>query len=154
MTSSGSRRLPQPSVKVRRALIEPRASGPHDAAREVERLMRLFTLIGGLTGCTAAFAMTIWMNLDWPTLVGGKAIAAIPAFVVPGFELTVLLGALASVAGVVLLCLMLGKRGVMYDPRFSDDRIGVFVPAGSDGAPAIERLFRDAGAVEVRHATA
>jgi pimeloyl-ACP methyl ester carboxylesterase len=46
MTSSGSRRLPQPSVKVRRALIEPRASGPHDAAREVERLMRLFTLIG------------------------------------------------------------------------------------------------------------
>ena len=46
MTTSGARRLPQPSVKVRRALIEPRASGPHDAAREVERLMRLFTLIG------------------------------------------------------------------------------------------------------------
>jgi len=116
--------------------------------------VRLFTLIGGLTGCTAAFAMTIWMNLDWPTLVGGKAIAAIPAFVVPGFELTVLLGALSSVLGVVLLSLLLGKRGVLYDPRFSDDRIGVFVPAGAEGAPALERLFRDAGAVEVRHATA
>ncbi len=116
--------------------------------------VRLFTLVGGLTGCTAAFAMTIWMNLDWPTLVGGKAIAAIPAFVVPGFELTVLLGALSSVLGVVLLSLLLGKRGVLYDPRFSDDRIGVFVSAAAEGAPALERLFRDAGAVEVRHATA
>ena len=116
--------------------------------------VRLFTLIGGLTGCTAAFGMTIWMNLDWPTLVGGKAIAAIPAFVVPGFELTVLLGALSSVLGVVLLSLLLGKRGVLYDPRFSDDRIGVFVPAAAEGAPALERLFRDAGAEEVRHATA
>ena len=46
MTTSGSRRLPQPSAKVRRALIEPRASGPNDANAEVERLMRLFTLIG------------------------------------------------------------------------------------------------------------
>ncbi len=116
--------------------------------------VRLFTLIGGLTGTTAAFTMTIWMNLDWPTVVGGKAIAAIPAFVVPGFELTVLLGALSSVLGVVLLSILLGKRGVLYDPRFSDDRIGVFVPAGPDGVPVLERLFRDAGAVEVRHATA
>ena len=56
--------------------------------------------------------------------------------------------------GVVLLSLLLGKRGVLYDPRFSDDRIGVFVPAAAEGAPAVERLFRDAGAVEVRHATA
>ena len=116
--------------------------------------VRLFTLIGGLTGCTAAFAMTIWMNLDWPTLVGGKAIAAIPAFVVPGFELTVLIGALASVVGVIVLVVMGTRRGVLYDPRFSDDRIGVFVPAAAEGASALERLFRDAGAVEVRHATA
>ena len=116
--------------------------------------VRLFTLIGGLTGCTAAFAMTIWMNLDWPTLVGGKAIAAIPAFVAFMFELTVLIGALASVAGVIILVLMGTRRGVMYDPRFSDDRIGVFVPAGGEVAPGVERLFRDAGAVEVRHAEA
>jgi ActD protein len=114
--------------------------------------VRLFTLIGGLTGTTAATAMTIWMNLDWPTLVGGKAIAAIPAFVAIMFELTVLIGGLASVAGVIILVLMGTRRGVMYDPRFSDDRIGVFVPAAAEGAPAVERLFRDAGAVEVRHA--
>jgi len=115
--------------------------------------VRLFTLIGGLSGCTAGFTMTIWMNLDWPVLVGGKAIAAVPAFVAIGFELTVLIGALLTVAGVALLVIILEKRGVMYDPRFTDDRIGVFVPAGSDKAGEVERLFRDAGAVEVRHAT-
>jgi hypothetical protein len=116
--------------------------------------VRLFTLIGGLTGCTAGFTMTIWMNLDWPVLVGGKAIAAIPAFVAIGFEVTILIGALASVLGVVLLIVLFGKRGVMYDPRFSDDRIGVFVPAAGEKAPMLEQLFRDAGAIEVRHATA
>jgi hypothetical protein len=114
--------------------------------------VRLFTLIGGLTGCAAGFTMTIWMNLDWPLLVGGKAFASVPAFVPIGFELTVLIGALATVFGVALLVVLLGKRGVMYDPRFSDDRIGVFVPAASDKAPTLEQLFRDAGAVEVRYA--
>ena len=34
--------------------------------------VRLFTLIGGLTGCAAGFGMQIWMARDWPVLVGGK----------------------------------------------------------------------------------
>ncbi len=46
MTSSGSRKLPQASAKVRAALLERRAMGAHDVATEVERLMRVFTLIG------------------------------------------------------------------------------------------------------------
>ena len=114
--------------------------------------VRLFTLIGGLTGTTAGATMTIWMNLDWPTLVGGKAIAAIPAFVVIMFELTILIGALSSVAGVIILATLLRKKGVVYDERFSDDRIGVFVPAKGDDVRKFEQLFRNAGAVEVRHA--
>ena len=116
--------------------------------------VRLFTLVGGLTGCTAGFAMTIWMNLDWPLLVGGKPMASVPAFVVLGFELTVLLGALSSVFGVALLSVLLGNRGAAYHPRFSDDRIGIFVPAAGDQARAVEALVRTAGAVEVTHAGA
>ena len=46
MTSSGSRKLPQASAKVRAALLERRAMGAHDVETEVARLMRLFTLIG------------------------------------------------------------------------------------------------------------
>jgi pimeloyl-ACP methyl ester carboxylesterase len=46
MTSSGSRKLPQASAKVRAALLERRALGAHDVETEVARLARLLTLIG------------------------------------------------------------------------------------------------------------
>lgn len=116
--------------------------------------VRLFTLIGGLTGTTAAFSMQIWMNRDWPLVVGGKEIVAIPAFIVIGFELTVLIGALASLFGVAFLSYLMRNKNVIYDGRFSDDRIGVFVPAAGDAARQLETMFRDAGAVEVTHASA
>ena len=116
--------------------------------------VRLFTLIGGLTGCAAGFGMTIWMSLDWPLLVGGKTIASVPPYVVIAFELTILLGALSTVGAVALLTVLMGKRGIAYDPSYSDDRIGVFVPAGTDQVRPVEQLLRTAGAVEVRHEAA
>ncbi|MFL5401462.1 MAG: DUF3341 domain-containing protein [Gemmatimonadales bacterium] len=115
--------------------------------------VRLFTLIGGLTGCTAGFAMTIWMSYDWPVVVGGKAIASIPPYVVIAFELTILLGALSTVAAVAVFSILMGKPGVAYDPRFSDDRIGIFVPVPSDQATRVEQLLRSSGAVEVLRET-
>jgi len=113
--------------------------------------VRLFTLIGGLSGCTAGFAMTIWMSYDWPVLIGGKPIASIPPYVVIAFELTILLGALSTVAAVGLFSVLMGKPGAPYDPRFSDDQIGIFVPAPFDQTGRVEQLLRSAGAVEVRH---
>jgi hypothetical protein len=113
--------------------------------------VRLFTLIGGLTGCAAGFGMTIWMSYDWPVVVGGKPIASIPPYVVIAFELTILMGALVTVAAVAFFSVVMGKRGVAYDPRFSDDQVGIFVPADSDQIASVETLLRNAGAVEVRH---
>jgi hypothetical protein len=40
---------------------------------------------------------------------------------------------------------------VAYDPKFSDDRIGIFVPAPADQAQQVEELLRSAGAAEVRY---
>lgn len=111
--------------------------------------VRLFTLIGGLVGCAAGFGMTIWMSLDWPLLVGGKPIAPIPPYVVLGFELTILIGALSTVAGMVLLSVLQAPRGRPFDPRFSDDRIGIFVPCDPHGASAVEAMCRQCGSVEV-----
>jgi hypothetical protein len=116
--------------------------------------VRLFTLIGGLTGCAAGFGMTIWMSYDWPVVVGGKTIASIPPYVVIGFELTILLGALSTVVAVALFSILMGKRGVAYDPRFSDDQIGIFVPAPPEQITPVENLLRSAGAVEVRREAA
>jgi hypothetical protein len=116
--------------------------------------VRLFTLIGGLTGCAAGFGMTIWMSYDWPVVVGGKPIASIPPYVVIAFELTILLGALSTVAAVALFSVLMGKRGIAYDPRFSDDQVGIFVPADAEHLASVETLLRNAGAVEVRHEAA
>jgi hypothetical protein len=115
--------------------------------------VRLFTLIGGLTGCAAGFAMTIWMSNDWPVLVGGKPIASIPPYVVIAFELTILLGALSTVLGMVLLSLSRPTRGFMYDPKFSDDQVGVFVPCAPNQAANVEAMLTRAGSVEVRRET-
>ena len=116
--------------------------------------VRLFTLIGGLTGCAAGFGMTLWMSHDWPLIVGGKPIGAIPPYVVIAFELTILLGALSTVAAVALFSIFQGRRGMPFDPSFTDDRIGIFVPSGSDQRGAVEQVLRSAGAVEVRHEAA
>ena len=113
--------------------------------------VRMFTLVGGLTGCAAGFGMTLWMSYDWPVLVGGKPIGAIPPYVVIAFELTILLGALSTVGAVALLSVLQGKRGAAFDPSYTDDKIGIFVPAGTDQRGAVEQLLRTAGAVEVRY---
>jgi hypothetical protein len=111
--------------------------------------VRLFTLIGGLTGCTAGFAMTIWMSRDWPLLVGGKPFDAVPPYVVLAFELTILYGALATVAGVIILSLVKSLRGRPYHPSFSDDRIGLFVPCGPEQAPGVRDMLVNAGSEEI-----
>ena len=140
-----------------RNLVVYSASPNHEIEEALDQSVspvRLITLIGGLTGCAAGFGMTIWMSLDWPVVVGGKPIASIPPYVVIAFELTILLGALSTVAAVALFSVLMGKRGIAYDPKFSDDQIGVFVPAGRDQLATVEQLLRSAGAVEVRHEAA
>lgn len=113
--------------------------------------VRLFTLVGGVTGCAAGFAMTIWMSNNWPVLVGGKPIATPVPYIPIAFELTILLGALATVSGMVLMS-VLRRRPAPYRERFTDDQIGVFVPCRAEQAADIEGLFRRAGSVEVSHA--
>jgi hypothetical protein len=140
-----------------RDLVVYTSSPNHEIEEALEHKVspvRLFTLVGGLTGCAAGFGMTIWMSYDWPTLVGGKTIGSIPPYVVIAFELTILLGALSTVAAVALFSVLMGKRGVAFDPRFTDDMIGIFVPTRPEQVKPTEDLLRTAGAVEVRHEAA
>lgn len=125
-----------------------------EALAQPKSWVRMFTLVGGLTGCAAGFGMTLWMSYDWPLLVGGKPIGAIPPYVVLAFELTILFGSLFTVAGMILLSVMRSLKGRPYHPRFSDDRIGIFAPCGAQEAESIVRLMRDAGSVEVQHEAA
>ena len=111
--------------------------------------VRAFTLVGGLTGCTAGFAMTIWMSRDWPLLVGGKSIAAIPPYVVLAFELTILYGAMFTVLGMIVLSAMKSLKGRPFKPEFSDDRIGIFVPCTREARGEVRKLLEAVGPEEV-----
>ena len=112
--------------------------------------VRLFTLIGGLLGCASGFALPIYTVLEWPLITGGKPLISIPPFVVIAFELTILLGAIASVIGFLLLAgLPRLKKPVLDDPRFTNDRFGVLVSCADEQAEAVRRHFGQAGAEEV-----
>jgi molybdopterin-containing oxidoreductase family membrane subunit len=111
--------------------------------------VRLWTLIGGLTGCVAGFAMTMWMSYDWPIVVGGKPLGSMIPYVVIAFELTILFGAGATILGLVFHTWR-GRRAAAYDGRFTDDMIGIFVPCPVERRQAVEELLRSSGAEEVR----
>jgi hypothetical protein len=80
----------------------------HDIEHLVEKYekpsrLKYFTLAGGLTGCFTGFAFTTYTVFSWPLITGGKPLISIPPFTVIAFELTILLGALSSFAGIMLL---------------------------------------------------
>ena len=107
------------------------------------------TLSGALLGVLAGFALCIGTAVAWPLVTGGKAIVSIPPFVIIAFEVSVLIGA---VVNLVALAVTAGRgrrrRAVPFDPRFSADRIGVFVVG--DGLADAETILRESGAEEVR----
>lgn len=121
------------------------------ALHPIDSSVRLFTLVGGLTGAATGFALPIWTSLDWPLITGGKPIISLPPFVIIAFELTILFGALATVLGLfVNAWLPRARTRVVYDRSFSVSQFGVFVapPAGREREAVT--VLRDSGAVEVR----
>jgi Protein of unknown function (DUF3341) len=150
-----------------KALEELRGQGYHDLTvytpvpvHEIEDVLerdrpvsrvRLFTLIGGLTGTCSGFLLTIWSAMQWGLVTGGKPVASIPPFVVIAFELTILFGGLATVIGVVVLGRLPRLRPTRtFDPRFTNDRFGVAVHCAPDRGPSVREILRTAGAEEVR----
>lgn len=105
--------------------------------------VRVWTLVGGLTGTATGFAFTSWTSMDWPLVVGGKPIVSIPAYVIIAFELAVLFGALATVIGLFILSRLPDvKPSVVYDPEFSAGRYGVYVVAPTDRLEEARKILQ------------
>ena len=123
---------------------------------EVEKVrplskVRLFTVVGGLTGTTTAFFLTIWSSLKWSLVTGGKDPVSIPPFIIIAFELTILFGGLATLLAILVLGRLPRLRpSPTYDPRFTVDRFGVAVTCPMDRAESVKSLLSAAGAEEVR----
>ncbi|MGH7482270.1 MAG: DUF3341 domain-containing protein [Longimicrobiales bacterium] len=115
--------------------------------------VRMFTLVGGLTGTATGFAFGAWTSLDWPLITGGKPIITLPPFVIIAFELTILFGALATVLGLFINARLPSRKAeLLYDPSFSAGRFGVLVVPESGKEREIRSVLERAGAAEVRSA--
>jgi hypothetical protein len=128
--------MPAPFPEMVRALDRPRS------------LLGLSTLTGAVAGGALGLLLAVGASWTWPIVVGGMPVVSLPAFLVIVFEVAVLVGALANFIGLLAVA-ALGRRrrGVPFDARFSQDRIGLFVPGGAQHA---RELLARGGAEEVR----
>ena len=124
-----------------------------DALAQPVSPVRMYTLIGGIAGCAIGTWIALYMSYDWPIVVGGKTIGSIPPYVVIMFEMTVLFGALTTLLGIAFNVLLATRHQgtIAYDPRFTNDKFGIFVPAAAGAATPVEALLERCGAEEVRH---
>ena len=74
---------------------------------------------GGLIGATAGLLMQWWMNAhDYPFMISGKPLFALPASIPITFELTVLLGSIGAVIGLIVVT----GFPRLYHPLFTSER--------------------------------
>jgi hypothetical protein len=128
--------MPAPFPEVVAALARPRSA------------IDYATLPGALLGMVCGVLLTYLTSLAWPLTTGGKPIVAVPQFLVIFFEMTVLMGSLVNLVAVAAGSFF-GSGGASFPPGqdFNADLVGVFAAGGGEEA---ERVFRDAGAQEVR----
>ena len=126
----------------------------HELLEAMERKtspVRLWTLTGGILGCISGFALTIWTSLEWPLMTSAKPIVSIPPFVIIGFELTILFGAIATLLGFLFHSRLPRLfTEVVYDPRFSENCFGIFVRCDAVRRKAAGEILQALGAKEVR----
>ncbi len=121
-----------------------------DAMNPKPSRVRIFTLVGGLLGVVSGYALTIWMSLDWPIMIGGKPFASIPPYTIIAFELTILFGGLFTLVGLLVVGrLPWSGLPATYSPRFSAEEFGLVVGCQERDVAEIEALLRSHTAKEV-----
>jgi hypothetical protein len=112
--------------------------------------VRYYTLAGGILGFAAGMALTIQTSAQWPLMTGGKPIVSLPPFLVIGFELTILLGGLFTLAGLVIHG-RLGRKNTPagIDRRLSDDQFGILVHCREVQILEVQNLLLQSGVEEI-----
>lgn len=112
--------------------------------------VRWFTLFGCIAGAVLGMAFQIATVVQWPIWVGGKPILSLPAFVVIAFEMAILVGAAATMAGLMINSKlpMIGRD--YYHQGCSQSDFALAIKLDPEEQPAVESLLLEAGATEVK----
>jgi len=127
---------------------------PHHAIEKANEqgpsLVRWITFTGGVLGLSGGFALCIYSVMSWPLVVAGKELISLPPFVVIGYESMILIAGLSNLVGMLALGRLPHLRSrAPYDPRFTEDRIGIWVPCSGDATEKVRELMRGHEAEEV-----
>ena len=97
------------------------------------------------------FALCWYTIYTWPMVIGGKELYSIPPFTILGYESMILLAGLSNLLGMLALARLPEiKPAAPYDPRFQEDRIGIWVPCPPDVTARVEQTMKGQGAEEVQ----
>lgn len=130
--------MPYPSARIDRLLFEG------------ESPVRAFTLAGGILGFAAGLGLTTLIALQHGIAPGGKPLVAIPPFLIIAFELTILFGALATLAGFIRQARLPQKRrGRPHPHGCTSDRFALAVEADAEEVAAVRAWLEGAGAEKV-----
>lgn len=125
----------------------------HDLERAMEQgpsLVRWVCFAGGVCGFSGGLALCIYSVTSWPLVTAGKELTSLPPFITIAYESMILLGGIFNLIGMLALGRLPHVRGkAPYDRRFTEDRIGVWVPATGEAIGRAESLLRGHGAEEV-----
>jgi hypothetical protein len=111
------------------------------------------TFVAGLTGATVGFLFQAWTSaIDWPINIGGKPMISWPAFIPVTFEMTILIGGLATAAALFVTCKLPKRHEKPMSLRITDDEFGLFVPATEAGfnKESVMKFLKEAKANDVR----
>jgi molybdopterin-containing oxidoreductase family membrane subunit len=113
--------------------------------------VRIFTLVGALTGFCTGWALTIGSVMNYPLIVGGKPLISVPPFGVIAYILTILFGSIATIIGFLVNARLPQLRlTATYDERLSGDHYGIQIFGNEGSLKAWEKAMKRMGAIEVR----
>ena len=126
----------------------------HDIEHALDRPkspVRVYTLVGALTGFCTGWALTIGSVLHYPLIVGGKPIVSVPPFGVIAYILLILFGSIATVIGFLINARLPQLRlAAAYDERLSGDHYGIQLFDSIERLKEWEKKMKKSGAVEIR----
>jgi molybdopterin-containing oxidoreductase family membrane subunit len=114
--------------------------------------LRVVTLAGGVAGLAAGLGLALLTTAVWELVVDGKPYYSLVPYLVVGFEFTILIGALFTVAGLLLFARLphFGFPTRAYRPEFSVDRFGVWVTGPDQKLEEARALLQQCGALDVQ----
>ena len=115
-----------------------------------ESLVRWVTAVGGFLGASGGFGLCFYTIWAWPLVIGGKELFSVPPMTVIGYESMILIAGLSNLLGMLALArLPQVKPAAPYNPRFQEDRIGIWVPCAAAETPRVQEMMKGHGAEEV-----